>query len=297
MKDSNKNNLTMYLAAIGTCFFWGSSFPFMRYISAAEIYSPSSIMLLRFLVASIVLLIVNKLLKSRLPEKKDLPLIFLSGFLGIFLYTWLFNMASRNVAAGVSSFIISSTPIFTLILSIFFLKEKPSKQALLGLFVSFIGLFLISATELVSSNFSIDVMFLIACALLTSSYNILQRKILAKYTALEAVSYTVIAATIVMFIFLPSFIGEAKNSTIGVNMAIVYLGVFPAAAAYYLWNLALSLADDTATITAFQYSVPFISIVMAYFWLGESISSLAFIGGLIIIVGMFVSNWQKKVAL
>ncbi len=292
--NNNKNNLKMYLAAIGTCLFWGSSFPFMRYISAAEIYSPTSIMFLRFLVASVVLLIVNKLLKSRLPEKKDLPLIFISGFLGIFLYTWLFNMASRNVAAGVSSFIISSTPIFTLILSIFFLKEKPSKQSLVGLFVSFIGLFLISVTELVSSDFSIDVMFLIGCAVLTSSYNILQRKLLAKYNALEAVSYTVFTATLAMFLFLPSFIGEAQNSTFGVNMAIVYLGVFPAAAAYYLWNLALSLADDTASITAFQYSIPFISIIMAYFWLGESISTLAFVGGLIIILGMFVSNKKQK---
>ncbi len=296
MNNTNKNNIKMYLAAIGTCFFWGSSFPFMRYISAANIYSPSSIMFFRFLVASIVLLIVNKLLKSRLPEKKDLPLIFISGFLGIFLYTWLFNMASRNVAAGVSSFIISSTPIFTLILSMVFLKEKPSRQALVGLFVSFIGLFLISVTELVSSNFSIDVMFLIGCAVLTSSYNILQRKLLEKYTALEAVSYTVVTATIAMFIFLPSFIGEAQNSTLGVNMAIVYLGVFPAASAYYLWNLALSLAKDTTTITSFQYAIPFISIVMAFFWLGESISMLAFIGGLVIIIGMFVSNKQSKKA-
>ncbi len=296
MNNNSKSNLKMYLAAIGTCLFWGSSFPFMRYISAEEIYSPSSIMFLRFLVASIVLLVVNKTQKSRLPDKKDLPLIFLSGFLGIFLYTWAFNIASVNVLSGVSSFIISSTPIFTLLLSMVFLKERPSKQALVGLFLSFTGLFLISFTELVASNFSIDIIFLICCAVLTSSYNILQRKVLLKYNALEAVSYSVFAATLAMFIFLPSFATEAKDSTLSVNLAIVYLGVFPAAAAYYLWNLALSLAEDTATITAFQYSVPFISIILAYFWLGESITMLAFVGGIVIIFGMFVSNKQSKKA-
>lgn len=292
MKD--KNNLIMYLAALGTCFFWGSSFPFMRFISATDVYSPSSIMFLRFLVASIVLLIMNKLLKSRLPNKEDLPLIFVSGFLGIFLYTWLFNIASVNVIAGVSSFIISSTPIFTLILSVIFLKEKPSKQSLIGLSISFLGLFLISITELLNSNFSIDILFLICCAILTSSYNILQKKVLLKYSPLESVSYTVFAATICMFVFLPNFIVESQNSTIDVNLAIVYLGVFPAASAYYLWNLALSLAKNTASITSFQYAVPFVSIVIAFFWLGEAMSVLSLFGGIVIIIGMVVANKKVK---
>lgn len=288
MKDKKK--LLMYAAALGTCFFWGSSFPVVRAITQENIYSPTSIMLFRYLIASIALIIVSISKGARLPDKKDLPIIFLSGFLGIFVYTWLFNIASITVKSGVSSFIISSTPIFTLILSVIFLKEKPSKQSIVGLFISFIGLFLISMTELISSNFSIDVLFLICCAILNSAYNILQRKLLTKYSALDAVTYAVVAGTVFMLIFTPTFITEAKQSTFEVNMYIIYLGLFPAAAAHYLWNTALSLADDTASVTSFQYSIPFISMILAYLWQGETISLLSLVGGLIIIFGMYVAN-------
>ncbi len=284
--------LIMYLSAIGTILFWGSAFPVVRFALGG--YSPTSLMLLRYFIGSVILLMFNVLKKSRLPELKDLPLITLSGFLGIFCYTYLFNTASINVSSGVSSFIISSAPIFTLILSLYILKEKPTKNNVIGLSVSFFGLLAISISELFTSNFTTEVLFLICCAILTSIYNILQRKILAKYTALEGVTYTIVAATIFMLIFTPELIQNIKSAPPETTLAIVYLGVFPAAAAYYLWNLALSLTDNTSKVTVFLYGTPFVSIIIAFLWLGEVISFSSLFGGLLIIVGMYYTNKPTK---
>lgn len=288
----NNKKLVMYISAFGTILFWGSAFPATRYIG--DSYSATSLMLLRFLVASITLLLFNLIKKSSLPKKEDLPLIFISGFIGIFLYMYCFNIACVQVLSGVSSFIIASAPIFTLIFSVIFLKEKPTKNGIIGLSISFLGLLVISISEIISSSFNIYIVLLVVCAILTSFYNILQRKILPKYTALEAVTYTVFSATLCMLIFTPKFITEFKTSTLNVNLVVVYLGVFPAALSYYLWNLALSLADRTSQVTVFLYFVPFVSIIMAYFWLGETISLFAFFGGILILLGMYVVNKKPK---
>ncbi len=284
--------LIMYLSAIGTILFWGSAFPVVRFALGG--YSPTSLMLLRYFIGSVVLLAFNFAKKSRLPELKDIPLITLSGFLGIFCYTYLFNTASINVSSGVSSFIISSAPIFTLILSLYLLKEKPTKNNVIGLGISFCGLLAISVSELFTSNFTKEVLFLIACAILTSVYNIFQRKILAKYTALEGVTYTIVAATLFMLIFTPELISDMQSAPTEMTLAIVYLGIFPAAAAYYLWNLALSLTDNTNKVTVFLYGTPFVSIVLAFLWLGETISLSSLGGGVLIILGMYYTNKPVK---
>ncbi len=292
MRENKK--LIMYLSAWGTVFFWGSAFPATRYIGDA--YSTTSIMLLRFVVASITLILFSIGKNPKLPNKEDLPLIFVSGFVGIFLYMYFFNKACVHVLSGVSSFIIASAPIFTLILSVLFLKEKPTKNGLIGLFVSFFGLIIISVSELIASDFSIYVLLLIACAILTSLYSILQRKVLLKYSALEAVTYTVVSATICMLVFTPKFITEFKTSTLDVNLVIVYLGIFPAALAYYLWNNALALAERTSQVTVFLYFVPFVSIIMAYLLLGETITPTAFFGGILVILGMYIVNKKPKIS-
>ncbi len=284
--------LIMYLSAIGTIIFWGSAFPAVRFALGG--YTPTSLMLLRYFIGSVILIFFNIIKKSRLPEVKDLPLITLSGFLGIFCYTYLFNTASIHVPSGVSSFIISSAPLFTLILSLYILKEKPTKNNLIGLSISFCGLLAISVSELFTSNFTKEVLFLIACAILTSFYNILQRKVLAKYTALEGVTYTIVAATIFMLIFTPDLVRDIQSAPPEMTLAIVYLGVFPAAAAYYLWNLALSLTDNTSKVTVFLYGTPFVSIIIAFFWLGETISLSSLGGGLLIILGMYYTNKPVK---
>jgi drug/metabolite transporter (DMT)-like permease len=72
------------------------------------------------------------------------------------------------------------------------------------------------------------------------------------------------------------------------------MGVFPAALAYLAWSYALSKAKKTANVTVFSYLIPLISTLLAYLWLSEALSIFTFIGGLIIIAGMILTNAFDK---
>jgi drug/metabolite transporter (DMT)-like permease len=277
-----------YVMALFTILLWSSAFAASRY--ALKYYKPESLMTLRFVVASTVLTIVGFIKKIRLPERQDLPMFVLGGFIGIFLYMFCFNTGSVYVVAGISSFIIASAPVFTIILSRLLLKEVVKPACWIGVAISFCGLMLIMISQ--NSEFSLNagVFLLLGSAIATSIHNIIQRGLLKTYTALEATTYTILFATVFMLMFLPGAIRELPGSTFAVNMVVVYLGVFPAAAAYLSWGFALSKAEKTTHVTVFLYLIPFIASLLAFLWLRETFSFKSFFGGAVIIAGMLITN-------
>jgi len=68
------------------------------------------------------------------------------------------------------------------------------------------------------------------------------------------------------------------------------MGVFPAAVAYLAWSYALAKANKTANVTVFSYLIPFVSALIAYFWLKETLTIFVLIGGIVIIAGMLLTN-------
>jgi len=251
-------------------------------------------MLFRFIVASVVLLVYCVWKKVPLPEKRDIPMYIASGFVGIFVYMWTFTAGTAFVSAGISSFIIATSPIFTLILAIFFLKEKTNLIMWIGVFVSFAGLTIISFTQVVDMQLNVGVILLLGASIATSLYTIIQKYLLEKYTSMQASAYSVVIGTLGMFIFFPALVREFPRAPLSANLIIIYLGIFPAALAYFFWSLALSKAKKTIYVTSFLYLIPFVSIVLAYLWLGEEMPLLALLGGVIIIAGMVLTNLIKE---
>ena len=286
-QNSGKQTLT-YASAMLATLLWASAFPATRYV--LQFYSPTALMVIRFLVASATLILAGVIKKISLPKIKDIPMFIASGISGVFLYSYLFNTGLVTVSAGVSSFIISSAPIFTLIFTRVFLKELIKPICWIGVFISFCGLAAVTLTQASEFSFNIGV-FLILCAAISSGvYSTVVRVLTKKYTALEVTTYTIITGTIGMLIFLPAAIREIPDSDFTANIIIIFLGIFPAAIAYLAWSYALAKALKAANVTVFSYLIPFVSVLIAYLWLGETLSIYALLGGLVIIIGMILTN-------
>jgi len=288
IKQNTKKQTYTYLAAMLATFLWASAFPATRY--ALQYYSPVSLMVMRFVAASITLVVVGIIRGMKLPKLKDLPWFAASGLTGVFLYSYLFNTGSVTVPAGVSSFIIASSPVFTLILTRVFLKEIVKPVCWIGVLISFCGLAVVTLTQTTEFLFDIGVVLVIFAALSSGTYSTVMRVLTKTYTALEATTYTIIAGTLGTLFFLPTAIREILDSNVTVNLIVVFMGVFPAALAYLAWSYALAKAKKTAHVTVFSYLIPLISALLAYVWLRETLSIYTLIGGLVIIAGMLLTN-------
>ena len=88
------------LALAATIVFWASAFAGIR--AGLGAYGPGEIALFRFLVASFVLGGFALLTRMRLPEGRDLPAVFVSGFLAFNVYHVALNYG-RSRSGGSAS--------------------------------------------------------------------------------------------------------------------------------------------------------------------------------------------------
>lgn len=276
-----------------TVIFWASAFAGIRYGLTA--YSPGSIALFRFLVASVLLTVYYLYSGIQPPKLRDLPIIALCGFLGISLYHVAINYGEVTVTAGSAAFLIASVPIFSALLAALVLHEKLSMRALTGIGISFVGIFLISVGESEGAGLSLDhgALYILLAGLMTSIFFVLQKPYLLRYGAMAFTFYIFWAGTGFLFVFLGDCIAEFRNAHAAATLSVVYLGVFPTAVAYVTWAYALSRAP-ISNVTSFMYLVPVLGCFIAWVWLGETPTILALFGGAAALAGVALVNTGRK---
>ena len=93
-------------ALVITTVFWASAFAGIR--AGLDAYGPGQVALFRFLVASAVLAAYAALARMRLPERRDLPAVFLAGLLAFAVYHVALNYGEVTVSAGSASILIAT---------------------------------------------------------------------------------------------------------------------------------------------------------------------------------------------
>jgi drug/metabolite transporter (DMT)-like permease len=285
--------LKLFVSIALTILFWASAFVAIR--SALDSYRPHSLALLRFLVASLVLGIYA-LIKRKLhrPSKKDLPFYLITGFIGITVYHVTLNIGELSVSAGTTSFIISSIPVFTAIFSYLLFREKLSLFGWIGILISFIGIAIIATAEGEPQGFNAGALFVLLAAISGCLYLIYQKQLLKKYSVIETVAYSVWIGTLFMLIFSRSLIRDMQKASLQNTLEVIYLGVFPAALAYFLWGYALSKIKTASKISTFLYLSPILTMIIAWIWMGEIPPIMAIFGGMITLGGVIMTNTFEK---
>lgn len=283
---------TIIVAVVTTLLLWASAFVGIR--AGLEAYSPIHLSLLRYVTASVALIMYVCIRKKiRLPDKRDLPRIILVGFVGITLYNVVLNYGELSVSAGAASFIVNSVPIFTSILAVAFLKERLTNWGWAAIMLSFMGVAFISLDDIRRLQVNKGVLLLLIAAVSQASYFVLQKPLLRKYHPVEVTTYAILSGTALMIPFATQFFDGLQNASIAKTLVVVYLGIFPGALAYLSWSFALSKVQ-ASIVSSFLFLVPLLTLGIARVWLSEVPTLNTWIGGILILAGVVGMNTIGK---
>lgn len=287
MKD--RQRLTGCLFAIFTIIIWGSTFISSKKLLAA--YTPSQIMLTRFLLAYCALWLLRP---RRLALTGRQEAIFAAlGLTGCSIYFYTENTALTCTLASNVSIIVAAAPIFTAIAAHFTGVERFRRSTLWGFLIAFTGVVLVvcNGTFVLKLNPRGDLLALCAAAC-WAVYSVLLRRI---GQGLDPVLVTrrtlfwgaVTALPLVALEGVPFPTAPLLTPVAAGNF--LFLGLIGSGLCYILWNRAFQILG-VVTTNNFIYLNPFITIVTARIFLHEPISPLAVLGAVLITAGVVAAQ-------
>jgi drug/metabolite transporter (DMT)-like permease len=242
-------------------------------------------------LAAITLSVICIVKKIPLPRLRDVPLFFVSGAAGFAVYTILYNLGFAQVTAATGNVIMAATPIFSALIANALYKERIRPLGWVFTGVSFAGiLILVLWGGVLSINNGI--FYLIAAAILISIYNLIQRRLTQRYSAVQSAAFSMMAGAILMSPFLPSVVGDFATADPAAIVVLIYLGVCASGLAFLAWTKAFSLAKRTADVVNFMYITPFLSAIVAFAIFRELPDWGTVVGGIVILFGLWM--FQKK---
>lgn len=281
-----KINKSILLAFGVTIFLWASAFPVIKL--ALQDFKAENLSALRLIIGSLLLCVIGIIKKVPLPLLKDIPFILLLGFCGFTVYHTSLSIGEYYVSAGIASLLVTTTPIFSALLAIFFLREKFSKLAWMGSIIAFLGVALISlGSEGNITVVVIGVILILFASLGESIYFVFQKRYLDKYGFIPFTIYTIVSGAIFMLLFLPGSYNEVQTASTTSLLAVLYLGIFPTVIPYFALAFTIQkIGVSDATISL--YLTPVVSILLSYLLLGEIPTLIVIGGGIITLIGVSI---------
>ncbi|MTK08016.1 MAG: DMT family transporter [Hungatella sp.] len=284
-----KNNFHIY--AMITIIFWSLAYVLTRL--SLQYFTPFSLGFLRYFVASCTLIVVWVLTRMKLPQKRDLPYFILAGALGFFFYMIAFNLGQKTVTASTGSIVIATVPLLTAFIARFVYKEKMSLVQWMALIIEFAGVAVLTLMNGILS-FNIGLVWLFLAALALSLYNLLQRRLTKKYTALQTSAFSIFFGTIMLAVFLPVSVRQITNAPPIQWVYVVILGVFSSAIAYVSWSKAFAKAEKTSQVSNYMFITPFLTSLFGFLMADEIPELSTLVGGGIILFGVFIFNFGER---
>ncbi len=255
---------------------------------------PPTLTLLRAALAGIILLLVAIVRGKPLRvAKEDRGTFLLLSFLGIPVNQFLFLSGLEASTPTNAALFYGATPALVLVLSLMLGKEKRSLLRMAGVIVAFSGILVVvfeHGLELGAGTLSGDLM-LLGAVVAWSLYTVLGKDMIARYGPVHTTSVTMVWG---MAMFLPfgawNAWGFDYSSLNGADLGgIAYLGIGTSIVTYVLWYYALGKMAPSK-VAIFANTQPVFTMVLAYLFLGQHLTSWFLMGAVITLSGVILTE-------
>lgn len=304
LSSTSDSKYLILLAHIGcfiTVVFWATSFLCTKVLMLDGNFTPVEMFVYRFALAYVLVLMLT-IRKIKSDNWRDELTFFVSGICAGSLYFITENYALELTSAGNVSLLVSISPLFTTFLMAIVFRQKISTGVLVGSGVAIFGVaaIILSGGEELTFRPEGDLLAL-AASMCWAIYTITIRRVIPVYTSLfvtrKLFFYGVVTAIPLLLLqkeplHLQLLFDLSQPKFF---LSFMYLVVLCSVVAYLLWNIVMKKLGSV-TSNNYLYLQPPITMLAGYIFLGEQILLLGYVGCVLVILGLIISDkWKGSI--
>lgn len=275
--------------AILAAFIWGATYPFSAF--ALQDTPPIFFTALRFACAACFVIIVPR---PRIPFVK---LLLIGIFLGAGMFALTFVAMTLGLSASLASVLVHVQAIFTILISMAVFGERIRRRQFLALIVA-VGGIAVLALDHGHAGSAVALLLILLAALSGGIGN----NVMKSLGEADMLCVSVWMATIPPLPLLALSLALESDGTPGglfatitwpTVAALLWSSVLATVLVFAIWGRLL-VAYSSAAVAPFFLLVPVFGVALSALVLGESLSAMQIIGGLLVFAGLALALWPAR---
>ena len=296
MKEKTLGHLACFIAYA----IFGINIIVCKDLTSSRLISPLALFCLRSLGAGSLFWIISCFLPKEKVEKKDYGKIMMASLLGFFLTQMTFLIAIPDIPPMDCSIVSSLSPIYTMFIAAFALKEPITLRKVGGVAISFLGVIYLILNTVTGQGSAVEtswvgILLMIANSLCFSLYLGLFKPVITKYSVITFMKW--------IFLFAAAFsLPLAGKELITFDYSLLsgtylselaFLIVCSTFITYFLIPLGQKRIRPTL-VSMYSYVQPIIAIVISI-WVGmDTLSWQKVLAAVMVFGGVVLVNYSRS---
>jgi drug/metabolite transporter (DMT)-like permease len=218
------------------------------------------------------------------------------GLINPFIYYIILLRAYQLLPAQVAQPLNMIWPIILVFLSVPFLGQKIGPKSFLALFISFIGVFIISSQGHLFGRMHANVngvLLASGSSIFWAFYFILNVRDKREESLKLFLNFLFGTLYLIIAMAITGKFGT-QIFTLKGTISGIYIGFFEMGLTFLFWLKALQMASSTDKVSNLVYLAPFISLIFVHFIIHEPVYYTTPVGLIFIIAGIWVQNHRPR---
>ena len=291
---------TGHLACFIAYAIFGINIIVCKDLTSSRLISPIALFCIRSLGAGALFWIISSFLPKEKVEKKDYAKIMAASLLGFFLTQMTFLIAIPDITPMDCSIVSSLSPIYTMFIAAYALKEPITLRKAGGVAISFLGIIYLIMNSVTSTSGTVEtsltgILLMIANSLCFSLYLGLFKPVITKYSVITFMKW--------IFLFAAVF-------SLPLAGRELFAFDYSQLSGLYLWELAFLIVCSTfityfliplgqkrirpTLVSMYSYIQPIIAILISIYVGMDSLSWQKVLAATMVFGGVVLVNYSRS---
>ena len=291
---------TGHLACFIAYAIFGINIIVCKDLTSSRLISPIALFCIRSLGAGALFWIISSFLPKEKVEKKDYAKIMAASLLGFFLTQMTFLIAIPDITPMDCSIVSSLSPIYTMFIAAYALKEPITLRKAGGVAISFLGIIYLIMNSVTSTSGTVEtsltgILLMIANSLCFSLYLGLFKPVISKYSVITFMKW--------IFLFAAVF-------SLPLAGRELFTFDYSQLSGLYLWELAFLIVCSTfityfliplgqkrirpTLVSMYSYIQPIIAILISIYVGMDSLSWQKVLAATMVFGGVVLVNYSRS---